>query len=182
VFPVVYLIFYHILLIMMSWSDWKAIFTPAVSTPPQVICVAVLFFIVRFSPQFVTMPWRAIIKGVISKSDCVGEGLKCCWYNWNVTSAKWQATPCEIHYGVWVPIAVRLNANCFTLLSLLYIFCCSKWFKVSVDMEQESNGLGDCFTCRFDSWRGPAIDDRQIDGADDWCMHSRGSNHKPGWS
>lgn len=32
---VAYLIFYHVLLIMMSWSFWKAIFTPAAVTPPQ---------------------------------------------------------------------------------------------------------------------------------------------------
>jgi len=34
--PVAYLIFYHILMLMMVWSYWKAIFTPAVTTPSQV--------------------------------------------------------------------------------------------------------------------------------------------------
>jgi len=41
-FTVAFLIFYHLLLIMLAWSYWKAIFTSAVSTPPQVVCHCLL--------------------------------------------------------------------------------------------------------------------------------------------
>jgi len=33
---VAYLIFYHLLLMMLAWSYWQAIFTPVVTSPSQV--------------------------------------------------------------------------------------------------------------------------------------------------
>ena len=40
--PVAYLIFYHMLLIMLAWSYWQAIFTPVVTTPYQVTTDSVI--------------------------------------------------------------------------------------------------------------------------------------------